>query len=105
MHPSRKLTRSDITLDLEDETGTGIAPKMKIGLSLVPESENDFKRFMETVDANVSGLNTKQVPQAGVLTLGNTLRLMKNIIDVVTVVRSIIENHFLFSHFIDLVGV
>jgi hypothetical protein len=97
LRPSRQLTRPDTILDLEDDTGAGIAPKIKIGLSLAPEFENDFKHFMDTVDANVSGLNnTNQVLHAGVLTLGNTLRLMKNIMDIVADVRSIIAGYFLF---------
>ncbi|KAF8169539.1 hypothetical protein BJ912DRAFT_1067147 [Pholiota molesta] len=87
-----ELLENDTTLDLEDETGAGIAPKIKIGLSLAPESENDFKRFMDTVDANVSGLNnTNQVLHAGVLTLGNTLRLMKNIMDIVADAHPILK--------------
>jgi hypothetical protein len=52
---------------------------------------------MDTVDANVSGLNsTNKVLDAGILTLGNTLRLMKNIMDVVADVRLIIADYFLF---------
>jgi hypothetical protein len=87
-----------MTLDLENENATGIASKMKISLSLIPESEDSFNRFMETVDANVSRLkSTTEAPASSIIsTLGIALQLTKKIMDNIADVCSIIANHFLF---------
>lgn len=101
MRFNRKPTRIDATVDLKDKTGRKIASdaKIKINLSLVPESEDTFKSFMKSVDEDVSRLeNATQgsatTPALGVL--GKTLQLTKNIMDIVASVRRF--SLYLISH-------
>jgi hypothetical protein len=60
---------------------------MKIVVSPTSESDDDIKRFMEKVDADVSRLPSNDAVATTVSTLRQVLTLTKNIMDQLSQVR------------------
>ena len=60
---------------------------MKIVLSPISESDDDIRKFMEEVDADVSRLPSNDTVWSTVSTVGQVLQLTKNIMDNVSKVR------------------
>ncbi|KDR66751.1 hypothetical protein GALMADRAFT_1359322 [Galerina marginata CBS 339.88] len=75
------LLENSASLDLTDEKGIAIPIKMKIALSPIAESEHYIKEFMEKVDTDVSRLSSNGTVASTVSTLGQVLKLTKNIMD------------------------
>ena len=65
--------------------GTAIGSQIKIKLSLVSQSMNNFESFMISVDADVARIGDSTVaPQvSSILALGMALQLTKNIMDTI----------------------
>ncbi|KAF9480554.1 hypothetical protein BDN70DRAFT_856548, partial [Pholiota conissans] len=86
-----ELLESDALIDLEDKDGTTITPKVKVKLTLVPTSGDNFQTFMETISTNVSHLdNTGRAP-AVLLALGRAFELTKAIMDIVSNAHPILK--------------
>ena len=69
---------------MKDKTGTVVAYKIKIKLSLISEPGNNFETFMKSVDTGVFHLDGVTVMSAGISALGTALQLTKNIMDIIS---------------------
>ena len=72
----------DTSFALTDK-GVVLAAKMRIALSLVPGSGDNFKEFMNKVDDDVSHMSSLPFPSS-LSTLGQVLQLTKTIMDQVS---------------------
>ncbi|KAF9479769.1 hypothetical protein BDN70DRAFT_833908, partial [Pholiota conissans] len=84
------LLESDANIDLTNENGAVIIPKVKIDLSVEPMTNQGFKTFMESVDLNISRIETTRLP-VGLATIGAVLQITANIMDVVSDVHPILK--------------
>ncbi|KDR71050.1 hypothetical protein GALMADRAFT_802997 [Galerina marginata CBS 339.88] len=86
-----ELLDHNARLDLTDKEGNPVRAKMKMVLSPNPESDDNIKKFMEKVDADVSRLPSNDTVWSTVSTVGKTLQLTKNIMDNLSKVHPILN--------------
>ena len=60
--------------------GVALATRIKINLSLIPESDNNIEEFMKKVDDDVGRMSSFSLP-SNLSTLGQVLNLTKAIMD------------------------
>ncbi|KAF8160167.1 ankyrin repeat-containing domain protein [Pholiota molesta] len=77
-----ELLENDGNIGLINKAGIEIASKIKIDLSLIAESEDQFESFMATVSADASRLDGAVRIHPGILALGRVLQLTKIIMDI-----------------------
>jgi hypothetical protein len=89
LHSCRRLTRFglDGSIGLKNKAGFEITSKIKIDLSLIAESEDQFENFMATVSADASRLDGAIRIHPGILAFGRVLQLSKIIMDIAANVR------------------
>ena len=70
-------------MDLKDKSGTAVVSQIKIKLSLISESEDNFKSLMDNVDAHVSRLGgASSTASASISALGAALQFTKTILGI-----------------------
>ncbi|KAF9473019.1 hypothetical protein BDN70DRAFT_415214 [Pholiota conissans] len=88
-----ELFENGTTIDLTAKDGAKTASKIQISLSVASLSTHDeeFKRFMESVDANISRLDKHVQMPAGLATIGIALQFTKKILDIVTTAHPVLN--------------
>lgn len=81
--PIQKSTRSDAAVDLKDKTGAEITTQMKMKISLVFESEDNFENLMKNIGADVSRIDSTARATAAISALGTVLQLTRDITNIV----------------------